>query len=276
MDSLPWKRVRRALFHHARSHGIDPVRVNSVMEVLPKLVEMCGSFSHSRRVAGDIGRLLFVREEPEIVVPVCPAYTHCKGIYTYRDLGEGVPLLVRTHIPFLQRVQQILPTSHIRLLIADQEAFVPELCRAIGIAQREFSRRVDNSILATSRLVEPWGWKVEAMMAFVPRLRDKTHTIAQQIKSDPKWCRMLRHETQMRASVYNKIGYPPRVHFGRTVQTAAQYVYLGTFAMAQGLLICNHTTPNLVWYARTGVGFLHNPVRVYDTDEPDVPLELME
>lgn len=273
---LPWKRVRSALFHYARSHEIDGARVDWVMDVLPTLIGICGSFSHSRRVARDIGKVLLAAEVPEFIVPVCPAYTHRRGLYTYRGLGEGVPLLAKVHIPFLQRVQGILPASHIRLLIADQEASVPELCRAIGIDSIEFSRRVHGSILATRRLVEPWGWQVDAMSAFVPGLSDEVATIGEHLKADPKWRRTLQSESAIRADVYRKIGYSPRAYFARTVQTAAQYVHLGTFARTQSYLICNHSTQNLAWYARTNVGFLHNPVRVYDAEEPAVPLELVE
>ena len=166
MDIPPWK-VQKALFQFARSRGIDPKRVPRVLGVLPALIRMSGSFSHSHRVVRDVGKVLLMREVPTIIVPVCPAYSHRKGVYTYQGLGEGIPLLVKAHLPFLQRVQKLLPTSQVRILLADHEASIPELCTAMGISQEEFSRRVARSIIATQRLVRSLGWEVLPMTAFV-------------------------------------------------------------------------------------------------------------
>lgn len=273
---LAWKRVRSALFHFARERSIDRKRVNAVMQVLPALIAMCGPFSHSRHVAREIGKVLLLKPKPEILVPLCPAYTYRQGKYTYRGLGEGVPLLAKVHIPFLKQVQTLLIGTHVRLLLADQEALVPELCQAFQIDSGEFLHRVHNSVIATRRLVEPFGWEVDAMTTYLPRLRWEVELIGRGLVKDHRNKSVLRAETLARQRVYDLIGYRRTQHFARTVQTAAQYVYLGTVAKFSRSLICNHSTQNLAWYARTDVGFLHNPVRVYDVEEPEVPPELME
>jgi len=269
MDPIPWKRVRRALCHYARTHNVDSERVPGVIDTLTRLVGISGSFTRSRATARSIGVQLLRREVPHIVVPVCPAYTHQGRVYTYEGLGGGVPLLVRRHVPFLRKVQSILPGSRVTLLIADQEAGIPELCEAIGVTERVFAQRIRESIKATRRYVTSLGWSVDAMTRFVPGVIEDVPQVAAELCASERFRRCLLNETDRRAGIYARIGYPSDAHFRSTVRTAAQYVHFGRFAEIHRYIPVNHTTQNLAWYRRTGVGFLHNPVSVYDHDEQD-------
>lgn len=272
---IAWKRVRRALFQHARRQGIAQNQTEQILDQLPQLIEMCGPFSHGRKPATAIGKALLTHTRPQIIVPICPAYTHRRGRYTYRGLGEGVPLLVKQHVPFVQAVEEVLGEIQVHLLIARQEAHVPELCRAIGVDSDTFCKKVNRSIAATRRLIAPYGWSVDAMEEVVPGLDGPVEAIAQELRTNAKTRTQLIRETRIRAPVYEKIGYPRRRFFDRTVHTAAQYIHLGRFATRHGYLIVNHTTLNLAWYARERAPFLHNPVQVYASEVIEPPSELV-
>jgi hypothetical protein len=264
MDPIPWKRVQRALSHYARIHKVDSAHVGRVFDLLSDLVGLCGQFSRSRQTARNIGITLLRREQPHLIVPVCPAYTHEDGLYDYKGVGEGVPLLASAHKSFLQKVQDLLPGSRVMFLLADQEALVPELCEAIGVDSKTFINRVRRSLAATKRFAQSFGWDAEAMTRFVPGVINDVPLLAEELLTNDQYRRHLAAETDRRAGIYARIGFPNDVFFERTVTVAAAYTHLGWFAHRHRYLIVNHTTPNLSWFRRAGVGFLHNDIRVYE------------
>jgi hypothetical protein len=266
MNQIPWGRVGRSLFQYATRNNIPPDRVRHVMRILPRVVAICGSFNQSRHTARRLGISLLGNNKPNLIIPVCPAYTHRNGIYTYNGLGLGVPLLVKAHLNFLRELQEILEIGSLTFLVADQVARVPELCDAIGVESAMFSRYIAHSTTAADRLVQMWGWRALPMTEFVPGFVAKARQARMDLEQDPKHLRGLRACALQRARMYEQIGYPPSVFYKRAVQTAAEYRTLGKHAVQRGLLICNHTTQNLRWFSDVDAGFLHNPIRVYKAD----------
>jgi len=200
----------------------------------------------------------------ELLVPTCPAFSHRDGKYTYKGLGQGVPLLVKLHIPFLQGISRLLEDQVcVRILLADQEASVGPLAERIGIDETEFRRRVQCSITASRRAVRGFGWQVEAMTDVVPDFSARVEAVRRELLADESTRTRIRRDVLARERLYDLIGYPKDIRFDRSAETLAQYVTLGRFAAERDALIANHTTSSLDWYRNTDAGLLHNPVRVY-------------
>ncbi len=262
VDHIPWARVEMALSQDARDAGLDKSRVRDVISRLPELVALCGSMTQTRKLAYRIGRSL-LHNEPNIIVPVCPAYTHRRGKYTYQGVNGGIPLLARAHEPFLKQVLNFLPDSKVSFLIADQEANSDALCRVLGITSDEFRERVRRSSIRTRKAFEPYGWDVRFMTEAIEDWFEREESAMQWIRERPWFDRRIRADVIARTEIYKRIGYEETEYYHRSVRTAAQYIALGMYCRERFWLIANHETPSLAWYLKTHVGFLHNPIRVY-------------
>lgn len=265
-QTLDWKRVRGALFHEARRRGISETKTEETLALLPRLIGMCGDYSHSRKVAGRLGSLLMGTDAPEVIVPTCPAYPNREGRYhRVGTLGSGVSLLTRLHLPFLRRLAELVPAVRVTILVADFEAEDRVIRRATGLTRSAFIDRVRATAAATRALVKPYGWDARLFSEFIPTFAKARAEAAECIRAEPEFLPQLRADTLSRQSFYRL--YYPRATFGkmmgRTVKAAAEYTVLGREAAARGTIIVNHTTSSLAWYARTDAAFLQNPIRTY-------------
>lgn len=260
---LAWKRVRSALFHFARERSIDPSRVEAVMQILPPLIGMCGSFSASRRLAYRIGMTL-VQDQPQARVLCCPDYTNKNGRFTYKGLGDGVPMLVKLHGRFMRQVCAIIPNLQVTFLIADHDASSAPLCRIMGVTKKEFQTRVEHSIAAARSFVARRGWDVRGFTDEIPDFYDREACLVRSFKADKRLRKRFASETAARADFYHKVGYrDPAQWRERTYHNAAQYMLVGEYLTRHNLLACNHHTASLSWFMRTRTAFLDNPIRIY-------------
>lgn len=264
MHTVDARRLGSALRQAARKCG-SAQDVEEAISTVSRIIELCGPGSSSKQMAFRIGLLLLRQPQPTILVPVCPDYSHEDGLYTFKGLGSGVPLLAKLHVSFLEQVRMIVPSLSAVFLIADQESEDAALCRSVGLTQDAFLQQVTESALATHEFVDKLGWKACAMSTYVPELKVREANVATRMSQDPSLHNRIQTETMQRASMYRRIDslltYERMRE--RTIRTAAQYVVMGEFAERNGLGICNHTTVNLSWYLKTEVALLHNPISVY-------------
>jgi glycerol-3-phosphate cytidylyltransferase-like family protein len=202
---------------------------------------------------------------PTIIAPCCPDYAHEDGRYTCTSVYGGVPLLARKHIAFLDQVSALLPGANIIILIADQEAEDPKIGAACNKTPQEFRKLIASSLTAVDAAVKDRGWTVRPMTSYVPDFTKQRKIVAERLASDVTKQARLIAETTQRKRLYDLLD-PNATEIqklARTVDTAAQYMVVGTYAKARGLLICNHTTTNLAWYKDSGAAVLHNEVGIY-------------
>lgn len=264
MSTIPWKRVRKGLAQFARTHGLEDRRVQEVYEALRSIVRLCGNFSHSRQAVYRLGCALF-QDEPCILTPVCPDYSHKNGKYTFQGMRDGVPLLFKRHRPFLSRVLKIIPGARVMIFLADHERELQHLRGVLRVPNEQFERNIQGSLKALRDTV-PTGWEVscftDAFPGFAKRVWDNASAllVAEQTKQ------FIVEDTLYRASLYNKLGYPadpPEIRQQCTAHVAAQYLCFAQEAKRQNAIICNHTTASLRWYRVAKVALLHNPTVVY-------------
>ena len=262
---IDWNRVRRALIQKEKQSKIKEGLVDDGFVRLKELItDICGEFSRNRRMAIKIGSKLLFTENPVIVTPCCPDYSHKDGCYTFRGLNGGVSLLTQKHIEFLKKVCQLFSNIKPLFVIADAEVNDIEIRHAIGKSREEFDTLVKESLLKTQKILPP-NYKIEPMTTIIPDLIEKEIVISKQIKDNQKLSSRITSETLQRTDMYFKI--KPRFEIGemreRTIRTAAQYIAFGEHTDKQGYLICNHTTTSLSWYLQTGAAVLHNPASIY-------------
>ncbi|MCR4314541.1 MAG: hypothetical protein NUV84_04850 [Candidatus Uhrbacteria bacterium] len=265
MLTITWPRVLKALSQVVRQYGVSPELFRTVQDRLPKLLEVCGPASQTNRVAIRIGETL-LRGDHRIVVPTCPDYSHERGRYNFQCVRGGMSLLLRRHIPFIERVVEVLPDAKILIMIADQEANDEALCRATHVGRETFLVNVRRSVISTKLAFASRGlpWEVALMTEVIPNLTTREEQLAEWIAQEERFARHITSDTYARRGMYTRMRLRgSQLRTTRTIQTAAQYVALGKVAEENGWLIVNHTTTNLAWYLKTRVGFLHNPVRVY-------------
>lgn len=261
--SIAWKRVRGALFHYVRCHEIDPARVEWVMDVLPPLVQICGSFSHSRRSAYRIG-ITLLQDQPQARVLCCPDYSNHNGRFTYQGLGDGVPMLVKRHGCFMSQVCAIVPNLQVIFLVADHEANVAPLRRIMGVTKKEFQTRVQHSIAIARSFVAQRGWDVRGFTDEIPDFHKREARLVESLKRDKHLHQRFVSEMMARVGFYQKVGYrDPAQWQERTFHNAAQYLLVGRHLTDNNLLACNHHTASLSWFMRTGTAFLDNPIQIY-------------
>jgi len=258
-----WHRTRKALSQEFRG---DPLasRIERVIDILPRVLAICGGGSQNRRMILKIARAL-VPERPVIYAPCCPDYGNDGETYTFRGLGCGVSLLAERHIAFLQPISDIVPEAHIVLLLADQEVEDAEILRAVGVDANEFKARMDASLEATKRRVAAYGWEAGFMTEKLPDLCQTEIAFAKTIEADDSKRVRLTSETISRTPMYARINRTMSLEemFRRTVRTAAQYLAMGHLVARKNALVCNHTTTNLSWYGETNAAVLHDPISVY-------------
>jgi hypothetical protein len=259
---LPWKRVRSALFQYMCAHGISKRRFEHVAHILPQLMDLCGSYSHSRRTAMRVGICLLQRK-PRLLATVCPDYAHQNGRYTYEGLLDGVPMLVEIHETFLQKVIALVPDLKVGLLIADHEADFEPLRQSVRLSRDEFLDRVASSIKAAGKHVRDRRWSVRTFTGLLPHFRQAVDERTRQLEADPSLSARLASETLSRSTFYRRVGYPTEVWSRRSAEIAAQYTILGEHCASNNILICNHSTISLSWFIRAGAGFLENPVAIH-------------
>lgn len=255
-------RNQRAIKQYARQHGFTD-RIDEVFEVLENILPHLGEQSHSRQAINRIGSML-LHDEVNVVAPSCPDYSNDNGVYTFKSVGGGVPLLAQLQIQLLKKLEKHIQRLNIYILIADQEAEDKALRSMSQISKDEFRKQVESSIDATQKLVSCKSWRVTHMTKHFPDLMDLEKEFSQEILRESSLIDRIRHDTSKRAEMYHKIG----VHdFGemrmRTIKTAAQYCALAHIAVRDNLIISNHETVNLTWYNRYGAAVLHNAVSIY-------------
>lgn len=265
-QTLDWKRVRGTLFRDARALEVPEERLRHVQETLPEIIGACGTYSQSRRMAMRVGRILLASECPEIIVPTCPAYPSSRGRFRpVTTLGGGVSLVTRRHVPFLLRIQGLIPYASVTILVANHESRDPALQRATGLTQREFASRIASTVRATRRLVGPFGWRVNTILGFHPTFLACRAATIRWIASNPRFEQHITSDTLAREHFYSLFCAADTFEEKRrrTLKTAAEYMCLGRYAERHGCLVVNHTTTNLAWYLPTGAGVLHHHVSVY-------------
>lgn len=263
MSTIPWKRVRKGLAQYARQHGLEARRVQEVYAALQRIVPLCGNASHSRQSVYRLGCALLA-DHPRILVSACPPYINDGERYTYQGLGDGVPLLVTQHAAFLQRLKSFLGGTEVTFLLGDHEAHSPMVVRAAGISKEEFLRRVRRSEIATREFLQPMGWDVACVTEYIPDFLPQAQEECQAMQGGSVSEVLLQGLNAAKAPVYERIGHPFEGWMLRTTENSAAYVVLARYAAAQGAIVCNHTTPNLLWYRKMGVALLHNHLRIYD------------
>lgn len=264
MDALlPWKRVRSALFQYAREHDIESCRVPEVLGTLSRILDLCGDYSKNRRNLYRLG-IVLLQECPHILAPACPDYTNARGRFTYKGLGDGLPMLVKRHAMFLHKVCAVVPKLRVTFLIADHEACVKPLCEIMGVTTQEFKARVGRSIAKAKMYVAPYQWLVCGFTEMIPGFSQQESRLVSQLMQDPRLQRRFASETLARISFYQKVGYTdPQQWRLRTYHNAAQYLVLGRFAASHNLMVCNHHTASLGWFTKAGNAYLDNPIKIY-------------
>ncbi len=246
----------------ARDNNISDQIAESTVTSLDVLLKHLGDQSQSQLMQKRIGQIL-MRGNVSIVAPSCPDYTHQDGVYTFRGLGNGVPLLAQHQIKILQVIQDILPEAEISIVVADQERYDAALRNRVGLSEEEFLSRVDSSIASIITEVQP-EWNVLRMTERFPRLVSLEQQIAAEIASSDKYRARIQSDTLSRAAMYRKIGVVDAdTMMARTVRTAAQYAALAEISASEDVLNCNHQTVNLSWFKEGGAAVLHNPVSIY-------------
>lgn len=264
--SIDWKRVRGALFQKSHRESFAETRVLEVLDVLPQLLVLCGTYSQSRKMAVRIGQTLLAQETPNVIVPTCPAYPNRDGRYhRVWTLGSGVSLLTRLHQPFLEKLCALIPGLHVTILVADFEAEDRILRKATGLTREAFIARVHSTAAATETFVKAYGWNVQLFSQYIPTFFQDRKEAMRWISAQSEFAPQIRADTQARKAFYQL--YYPNGSFhrmiGRTIKASAEYLVLGREAAKQNTIIVNHTTTSLAWYLRTDVAFLQNPIRTY-------------
>lgn len=234
--------------------------VEEVVVWLQVIADSGGEYAKGGLLA--LGRTLLFSPTPIILAPCCPDYGHKNGEYNFSGLYGGVSLLAQRQIDFLTNISSRGLVLPVYLVYADQEAEDGELCRVVRQSREAFLALVDSSVRKTS-LVVPAGWQVGKFSEILPDL------LAQEIAEVERLMReeplIVNRDTHARKTMYERIN--PRFTWGemqlRTARTAAQYLILGQLAVQDGYIISNHTTVNLQWYRKTGVGLIRNPIKVY-------------
>lgn len=264
-QTCDYERLRKSLRQIARQLGYVPERSNGIPEQVERLVSLSGAGCYSRARLLKLGTALVRTQPAHILAPCCPDYSHSGGRYNFQNLGGGVSLLATRHIDFLKRVAVVLPTARVTFLMADLEAEDADIRAAVRKERAEFQQLVEQSLHATRTAIQPSGWNAEMMTTFIPDLAMREKEIATWIHGNDGFRNRITTEAISRKEMYFRI--KSRYHAGemeqRTIRTAAQYVALGRYAAEHGMVICNHTTTNLAWYAETEAGIIHNPVAVY-------------
>lgn len=254
-----WSSLAHTLSGEARNR--QPHRQVAEVMVWLRIIADSGS-EYGKAGLLDLGRTMLFSPAPTILAPCCPDYGHKDGQYDFSGLHGGVSLLAQRQIEFLtgltaQRLQ--LPVC---LIYADQEAEDTELCGVVQQTRESFIGLVESSIRQTSRVV-PTDWRVRKFSEILPHLSTEEKVEGQRLLCEE--AAVINRDTHARRIMYERIN--PRFTWEqmqhRTARTAAQYLILGRWAAQNGYIISNHTTVNLQWYRKTGVGLIHNPIKVY-------------
>lgn len=263
---IDWKRIEVALFQHMQKDMTRANQLSVVMQQLRALTTYCGEKTNTRKALTKVGKLLLCESKPpSIIAPCCPDYTHKYDRYTFCGLHGEVSLLAQKHIVFLKALLEIIPNMEVILLYANHESDDPRLLQITKLSKATFDSLVEDSIRVTQKQVASLGWKVDAMTRVATNLITLETEWKHLIATNPNFQARITNETSDRKDMYYKI-CPTMTHsemLARTVTTAAQYAALGTFAAAEGHLICNHSTTSLSWYQQTEAAVLHNPVIIY-------------
>lgn len=269
-NCLDWKRIESAIRQEARRVGKQK-KVAWVIDAIRELMKTCGPASSSRAMCVRIGTII-LKETQTIIVPSCPMeYEYKDGRFSFGGVRSGISFLTERHILFVKKIKEILPDASPLFLVPDQEAMDPELSKAMKVAEEELAELMRKSTAATKQTMEHLGWKAEAMTSAIPGIVLKEKEAADWIAETKTLADRVRNDTIVRQDMYRALaqaaGNTRRMTeeemIARTIRTASQYVALGRYAAEHGLLIVNHTTTNLKWYADAQAAVLHNPVSIY-------------
>ena len=261
---IDWKRITTAIYHKAdRKYTIDEI-TDKVIPILSKLSEITGEYTSYRKTLTIIGSQLLLGS-PKVIVPVCPDYSHENDLYTMKYVLSDISLVAQKHVNFIKHVSTIIPELQVEFLVADQESEDELLCCKMGLDKDKFLERIIKSKDALQRSISQFGWSAQLMTNVFPNLVMRENELTQIIQSNDAHKRLIEYDTSNRDSLYAKIDatLSREEKIKRTVRTAAQYYSLGEFCATHGYFVCNHTTTNLAWYTKAGVGIIHNPVRIY-------------
>lgn len=264
MENINWARLRKSLLQE-KDIADTPARVEEVLTILQSISDLCGDYSHSRKMILRIARVMLRNPQPQIIAPVCPDYSHEKGKYTFRSLNNGVSLLTENHVAFLKKFSTFLPKAKITFLLADHEADDKDICRIVGKTNQEFVQLVNESLVKTNDMVSSCGWNAMLMTDAIPNLLEREYNISNLISNNSEFDSRIKKESIQRLEMYRRINrdFSDQEILQRTVRTAAQYVAMGEFVAEREYILCNHTTTNLSWYLQTNAAVLHNPVCIY-------------
>jgi hypothetical protein len=259
VNQIDWQRLANSLIQQNRTL-VNKETVLPYIFQLTKIAEMCGEYTSKRSTLSRIGTLL-IKQKHQLIIPVCPDYTHENGLYTMKDLSDGVSLVAVKHFEFVEKIKLIIPQLRILVLIADHEADDNLLCRAMKTTREEFLLRIN----ASKEKIVGLGYECQLMTDCIPNLVSQEQEMITQVTTNETFQRQIDYDTSKRSTLYDKIDSSTswQERRMRTIKTAAQYSVLGTFCKENDWMVCNHTTTNLSWYEKVEAAIVHNPVKIY-------------
>lgn len=259
VNQIDWQRLTNSLIQQNRTLANKETVVPYIFQ-LSKIAEVCGEYTSKRSTLSKIGTLL-IKQKTQLIIPVCPDYAHENGLYTMKDLSDGVSLVAVKHFEFVEKIKLIIPQLRILVLIADHEADDDLLCRAMRTTRDEFLHR----IVASKEKIVGLGYECKLMTDCIPNLVSQEQEMITQIATNEIFQRQIDYDTSKRSALYDKIdsNMSWQERRMRTINTAAQYSVLGTYCKENDWMVCNHTTTNLSWYEKAEAVIVHNPVKIY-------------
>lgn len=245
LPTLNWKRISKAINQHMREKGECPQ--TAVLKLLENVVKLCGSYSTGRKRLIAIAKSL-IDSQCEIVCPICLEVNDISS-------PQNVPRLVEKHVTFLKNIFVYTGTCPVRFLIPTHE-YNSMSDNALQIVQT-IKHYAQNKELGTA----------QALNAIFPDIENREvewiRILNERNATDGHLRYLIHARTSSRHYQRRNPGISEYATASLTVRTSAQYLAFGEAIKERNWLICNHTTPNLAWYNRVGVAYLHNPVYLY-------------
>lgn len=263
---INWERISKAIYQSFKKE-VSLEEINQkVIPILVNICDFCGEYTTHRSMLIKIGNFL-LNGYKKIIIPICPDYSHNGVHYTMKSVSDGIPLSVHKHFLFLKKLSSFVKDIEPTFILADQEIYDVLLSNKMNLTQEQFLEKIIGSKKSISSFIsnESSAWKVELMSSLFPAISEMEKKYITMLDSNEDFRSQIRYDTTKRSSLYNKID--PNLSIEeqcrRTIRTAAQYYSIGQFCFINNYLICNHTTTNLSWYQRSGVGIIHNPITIY-------------
>ncbi len=260
---IDWQRISNAILQQDKT--LSKHHLEEIGEKFALLVDILGDYSLVRPMITKICHHIALKGYIDVIVPVCPDYSHENGIYTLESVQSNLSLVAQKHIEFLKTINDVFKISAL-FLFADYEVEDEFLRNKMGLSKDQFLGRIRSSSSKCYEVIRELGFNwLSSMMTDVLESIEQKEEIYISMISNAEYVKQIAYDTVKREVLYNKINpnFTWEQKVKRTIKTAAQYYMLGLYAKSHNSLICNHTTTNLSWYVKSGAGILHNPVVIY-------------